>query len=157
IQSRRSFLKSSAGLAALAALGPYPTLPPPAKTCGIQIGPDCFVDEGIEKALDILQEKGAVDTLYLSTFTYDRGIIGRTWGKDYPGHGVDASDKNYFHGGSYATPHAKFYSNTAIKGDRLKAPDFGDRDILAEVLPKAKSRGLKTICSIQDGFSYPAD
>jgi len=160
-------------MAALAALGPYttkglsglvePAVPgrcagmAPRKTCGIQIGPDCFVDEGIDPVLDILQGKGAVDTIYLSTFTYDRGIIGRTWGKDFPGHGVDASDKGYFHGGNYATPHAKFYTGTAIKGERLKAPDFGDRDILAEVLPKAKSRGMKVICSIQDGFAYPAD
>ena len=155
--SRRSFLRNSAGAAALAALGRYPFIAPPKKSCGIQIGPDCFVDEGIEKTLDILQQKGAVDTLYLSTFTYDRGIIGRTTGKDYPGHGVDASDKGYFHGGNYATPHSKFYTGTAIKGEQLKAPDFGDRDILAEVLQKAKHRGMKTICSIQDGFSYPAD
>ncbi|HEY4335947.1 MAG TPA: twin-arginine translocation signal domain-containing protein [Puia sp.] len=155
--SRRTFLKNSAGLAALAALGPFPIPAAPKNNCGIQIGPDCFVDEGADKVLDILQEKGAVDTLYLSTFTYDRGIIGRTPGKDFPGHGVDASDKGYFHGGNYATPHAKFYTNTAIKGEKLKAPDFGTRDILAEVLPKAKRRGLKTICSIQDGFSYPAD
>jgi hypothetical protein len=156
-QSRRSFLKSSAGLAAMAAFGSYPMGFPPLNGCGIQIGPDCFFDEGIEKVLDILQEKGAVDTLYLSTFTYDRGIIGRTAGKDYPGHGIDASDKGYFHGGNYATPHAAFYANTAIKGERLKAPDFGNRDILAEVLLEAKRRGLKIISSIQDGFSYPAD
>lgn len=174
-QSRREFLKNGAGAAALAMLGPYAALGSPklgakpdlaslpdtagpaAKTCGIQIGPDCFVDEGIEPVLDILQTKGAVDTLYLSTFTYDRGIIGRTWGKDYPGHGVDASDKGYFHGGNYATPHARFYTDTAIKGERLKAPDFGHRDMLAEVLPKARKHGMKVICSIQDGFAYPAD
>lgn len=156
-QNRRSFLKNSAGLAALAALGPYSFPASGKSSCGIQIGPDCFADEGIDKVLGMLQEKGAVDTLYLSTFTYDRGIIGRTWGRDYPGHGVDASDKDYFHGGNYATPHPKFYTNTAIKGERLKAPDFGQRDMLAEVLPKAKKRGMKVICSIQDGFSYPAD
>jgi len=154
--SRRTFLKSAA---ALAAAGPLAFASPLKKEgiCGIQIGPDCFVDEGIDPTLDILQEKGAVDTLYLSTFTYDRGIIGRTPGKDYPGHGIDASDKNYFHGGNYATPHEKFYTKTAIKGDKLKAPDFSSRDLLAEILPKAKSRGLQVICSIQDGFSYPAD
>jgi hypothetical protein len=130
----------------------------PAPTSGIQIGADSFVDEGTEKVLDILEEKGAVNTLYLSTFTYDRGITGRPGpGKNYPGHGVEASDKNYFHGGNYATPHAQYYTNTAIKGGKLKAPDLGSLDILAEVLPKAKKRGMKVICSIQDGFSYPDD
>jgi hypothetical protein len=188
MQTRRSFLRGSAGLAVLAALGAraaaagsrvlggalgthalgapglgaaaagLPVLGAAAGSrCGIQVGPDCFVDEGVDKVLDILQEKGAVDTLYLSTFTYDRGIIGRTWGKDYPGHGVDAADKGYFHGGNYATPHAPFYAKTAIRGERLKAPDYGDRDLLAEVLRGTKRRGLKTICSIQDGFAYPAD
>jgi len=168
--SRRLFLKNSAQLAALAATSTAPlaalsasTLftgkkPPPATTSGIQIGADSFVDEGTEKVLDILEEKGAVNTLYLSTFTYDRGITGRPGpGKNYPGHGVEASDKNYFHGGNYATPHAPYYTKTAIKGEKLKAPDLGDLDILTEVLPRAKKRGMKVICSIQDGFNYPED
>jgi hypothetical protein len=128
------------------------------KTIGIQIGPDSFVDEGTEKVLDILQQRGAVNTIYLSTFTYDRGITGRQIpGKTFPDHGVQESDEKYFHGGNYATPHARFYQKTAIKGDQLRAPDFGKLDILAEVLPAAKKRNIKVICSIQDGFNYPDD
>ena len=128
------------------------------KTIGIQIGPDSFVDEGTNKVFDILQERGAINTLYLSTFTYDRGITGRQIpGKSFPDHGVQESDEKYFHGGNYATPHAKFYKNTVIKGEKLRAPDFGKLDILAEVLPEAKKRKIKVICSIQDGFNYPAD
>lgn len=128
------------------------------KTIGIQIGPDSFVDEGIEQVLDILQERAAVNTLYLSTFSYDRGITGRQIpGKGFPDHGVPQSDENYFHGGNYATPHARFYKNTAIKGEQMRAPDFGKLDIVAAVLPAAKKRGMKVVCSIQDGFNYPAD
>src|ERR1700760_1714133 len=96
--SRRGFIKNSGSLAALAALHPLTFLPVPlskSMDCGIQIGPDCFVDEGTEKVLDILAEKGAVNTIYLSTFTYDRGIVGRPGpGPNYPGHGVEASDKS---------------------------------------------------------------
>jgi hypothetical protein len=125
------------------------------KTIGIQIGPDSFVDEGTEKTLDILQQRGAVNTLYLSTFSYDRGITGR--GRPFPDHGAQESDGNYFHGGNYATPHPQFYTKTALKGEKLRAPDFGKLDIVAEVLPAAKKRGMKVICSIQDGFTYPAD
>ncbi len=162
--SRRGFIGDSAKVAALGAMGPLaleaarPLAATQPIVSGIQIGADSFVDEGTEKVLDILEEKGAVNTLYLSTFTYDRGITGRPGpGKDYPGHGVEESDKSYFHGGNYATPHAQFYTKTAIKGGELKAPDLGSLDILAEVLPRAKKRGMKVICSIQDGFSYPAD
>lgn len=128
------------------------------KTIGIQIGPDSFVDEGIEEVLDILQQKGEINTLYLSTFSYDRGITGRQIpGQPFPDHGAQESDENYFHGGNYATPHAEYYKNTVLKGDRLRAPDFGDLDIVAEVLPAAKKRGMKVYCSVQDGFNYPKD
>ncbi|WP_020596130.1 hypothetical protein [Spirosoma panaciterrae] len=128
------------------------------KTIGIQIGPDSFVDEGIEKTLNLLQQRGAINTLYLSTFSYDRGITGRQIpGRPFPDHGAQVSDESYFHGGNYATPHPKFYAKTAMKGERFRAPDFGKLDIVAEVLPAAKKRGMKVICSIQDGFNYPAD
>lgn len=128
------------------------------KTIGIQIGPDSFVDEGTEKTLDILQQRGAVNTLYLSTFSYDRGITGRQIpGRPFPDHGAQVSDESYFHGGNYATPHPQFYTKTAMKGERFRAPDFGKLDIVAEVLPAAKKRGMTVICSIQDGFTYPAD
>lgn len=128
------------------------------KTIGIQIGPDSFVDEGTDKVLDILQQRAAVNTLYLSTFTYDRGITGRqTATATLPDHGMAESAERFFHGGNFATPHAQFYKNTAIKGEKLKAPDFGKLDILTEVLPKAKKRGMKVVCSVQDGFNYPDD
>ena len=127
-------------------------------TIGIQIGPDSFVDEGTDKVLDILQKQGAVNTIYLSTFTYDRGITGRQPASAaLPGHGLAESAERFFHGGNFATPHAQFYKNTAIKGEQLKAPDFGNLDILQEVLPAAKKRGIKVISSIQDGFVYPGD
>src|SRR6476469_395813 len=128
------------------------------RTIGIQIGPDSFVDEGTDKVLDILQQRGAVNTLYLSTFTYDRGITGRqTSTANLPDHGMAESAERFLHGGNFATPHDQFYKNTAIKGEQLKAPDFGKLDILTEVLPKAKKRGMKVVCSVQDGFNYPDD
>ncbi|KAA6336402.1 hypothetical protein EZS27_015441 [termite gut metagenome] len=128
------------------------------KTIGIQIGPVSFMDEGIEQVLDILQERGAINTIFLSTFSYDRGISGRQIpGRAFPDHGVQKSDESYFHGGNYATPHPEFYKNTRIKGDKLKAPDFGDIDIVAKVLPAAKKRGMKVFCSVLDGFNYPDD
>lgn len=127
------------------------------KTIGIQIGPDSFVDEGVDKVLDILQQ-ASVNTIYLSTFTYDRGITGRqTPDSPLPGHGTHDSADKPFHGGNFATPHPQFYKNTAIKGEKMRAPDFGTLDILAEVLPVAKKREIKVVCSIQDGFSYPDD
>jgi hypothetical protein len=126
------------------------------KTIGIQIDAYSFVDEGTEKVLDILQEKGAVNALCLSTFSYDRGISGRQIpGRPFPDHGVQESDEKIFHGGNYATPHPEYYRSTILKN--MRAPDFGKLDIVAEVLPKAKKRGMKVFCSVLDGFNYPDD
>ena len=127
-----------------------------AKVVGIQVGAESFMDEGVEQVLDILQEKGAVNTLYVSTFSYDRGIQGRP-GRDYPDHGIHEPDTGRYHGGNYATPHAEFYKNTRIKGELLKAPDFGNVNILEKVIPAAKRRRMKVFASVQDGFNYPAD
>jgi hypothetical protein len=120
------------------------------KMIGIQIGAVSFVDEGVEKVLDILQERAYVNTLFLAVFTYGRGIAGRQLpGQPLPDHGPQKYDLD-FHGGNYATVHPEYYRNTVLKDTR--APDHGDLDILATVIPAAKKRGIKTICWLEDVF-----
>ena len=71
--------------------------------------------------LDTLAELGAVDTLFLATFTYGRGIGGRQpRGTPLPDHGKQEYDDDY-HGGNFATPHPQYYRNTSIAPQ--KAPD----------------------------------
>jgi hypothetical protein len=150
--NRREFLKVAAGAGAASAI---PTLGHAAavsssKMIGIQVGAISFVDEGTEKVLDILQERAGINTLFLAVFTYGRGIAGRQIpGQPLPDHGKQEYDLN-FYGGNFATPHPQYYKNTIIKDTR--APDHGNLDILAEVLPAAKKRGLKVICWLEDVF-----
>jgi hypothetical protein len=151
--TRRDFIQTSA--IALAAIASNPlasaATEPRRKLIGMQIGAVSFVDEGVEPVLDILQERGAVNTIFLTTFTYGRGLAGRQIpGQPFPDHGKQESDERTFHGGNYATPHAQFYQRTALK--QTRAPDHGDLDIVAGVLPAAKRRGLKLFCSIEDVF-----
>src|ERR1043166_617069 len=81
---------------------------------GIQVGAVSFVDEGTEKVLDGLRELADVNTIFLATFTYGRGIAGRQIrGSALPDHGKQEYDDN-FHGGQFATPHPQFYRNTSI-------------------------------------------
>jgi len=154
--SRRSVLELG-GTAAAGLLGMSlePTmardlLPPGRKkSIGIQVGAVSFVDEGVDRVLDILQERGSVDTIYLATFTYGRGLAGRQVpGQLFPDHGVQATDEATFHGGNYARPHAKYYRDTVLNDTR--APDHGDLDIVEVVLPAARKRGLKVFCSVED-------
>jgi TAT (twin-arginine translocation) pathway signal sequence len=149
--NRREFLKIAGGAgAALALPTSAETASASGKMIGIQIGAVSFVDEGTEKVLDMLQERAHVNTLFLAIFTYGRGIAGRQIpGQPLPDHGKQEYDLN-FHGGNFATPHPQYYKNTVLKDTR--APDHGNLDILAEVLPAAKKRGMKTICWLEDVF-----
>jgi hypothetical protein len=61
---------------------------------------------------------------------------------------LQESDENTFHGGNYAAIHPEFYLKTVLKNTR--APEFGDLDIVAEVLPAVKKRGMKVFCSVED-------
>jgi len=148
--NRREFMKLTAGAGTALAM---PALAFPGRTrtmIGIQVGAVSFVDEGTEQVLDNLQERACVNTLFLAVFTYGRGIAGRQIpGQPLPDHGRQEYDLN-FHGGNFATPHAEFYKNTALKETR--APDHGNLDILAEVLPAARKRGMKVICWLEDVF-----
>src|SRR5579862_8268256 len=148
--NRREFLKIAAGAGAALALSSQASSASASKMIGIQAGAISFVDEGTEKVLDVLQERGNVNTIFLAVFTYGRGIAGRQIpGQPLPDHGKQEYDLN-FHGGNFATPHPEYYKNTVLKGTR--APDHGNLDILAEVLPAAKKRGMKVICWLEDVF-----
>jgi hypothetical protein len=157
--SRRAFIKNGATLTALAAAGPLVGISPlgalaarqPSDNMmhGIQIGAVSFVDEGVEKVLDIVQKRGAINTLFLTTFTHGRGLAGRQIpGQPFPDHGPKESDEKTFHGGNYAIPHAEYYKNTVLKETR--APELGNFDVLAAVLPAAKKRGMKVFASVED-------
>ena len=82
--SRRVFIKNSATLAALATAGPMLNrssvfaAPKPDKNMinALQVGANSFVEEGVEQVLDILQKRGAVNSVFLNTFTYGGGLAG---------------------------------------------------------------------------------
>lgn len=158
--NRREFLKGAAAVtlsSALPASAMEKAAPSeaskPGKTVGIQVGAVSFVDEGVDQVLDILQERGGVNAVFLATFTYGRGIAGRQIpGQPLPDHGKQEYDQKTFHGGNYATPHPRFYSGTPLKPADTRAPDFGNLDILEDVLPKAKRRGMKVFCWYEDVF-----
>jgi hypothetical protein len=142
---RRNFLQT----AAAGAFAASAALPADRKMIGIQVGAISFVDEGVEKVLDVVQKDGAVNTLFVATFTYGRGIAGRQVpGQPLPDHGTREYDTNTFHGGSYTRIHPQYYHDTVITD--FRAPEFGDFDVLEAVLPSARKRGMKTICWFED-------
>jgi len=151
---RREFLETSGVLAGGAMLGGIPSLQAP-KTppmIGIQVGAVSFVDEGTDRVLDSLRELASINTLFVATFTYGRGIAGRQLpNQPLPDHGKQEYDTATFRGGNYATPHPQYYKNTSIAPER--APDHPNYDVLTDVLPRAHQRGMKVIAWFEDVFA----
>lgn len=164
--SRRRFLKRITTLPLLALIGgknlPLDLLTAPSasttslpafdkeKFVAIQIGARSFVDEGVEKVLDDLQQKGGVNVLMPAVFTYGRGLAGRQLpGQPLPDHGGQQYDE--IQGGSYAKVFPEFYAKSVIQ--KVRAPELGDFDILANVIPKAKARGMRTYCLFEEAYN----
>jgi hypothetical protein len=151
---RREFMQG-ATIATVAATSPLLNAADiPAKSqaaIGIQVGAVSFVDEGVEQVLDTFQRNAEVNTLFIATFTYGRGIAGRQVpGQPLPDHGKQQYDTGSFYGGSYTQVDPQYFRETVFKD--FRAPDLGDFDVLKEVLPSARKRGMKTICWFEDVF-----
>lgn len=127
-------------------------IPTGKKFIAIQIGAVSFVDEGVDRVLDTLQERARVNALMLAVFTYGRGIAGRQLpGQPLPDHGAQGYDTDTFHGGSYAAVHPEYYGKTMLKD--FRAPDLGDFDLLASVVPRARARGIQSYCWLEDVYN----
>jgi hypothetical protein len=147
--NRRSFLQSATAAAAVAGQGATAATFASSKMIGIQVGAVSFVDEGVEKVLDEFQQDASVNTLFVATFTYGRGIAGRQVpGQPLPDHGKQQYDTDTFKGGSYTRTHPQYYRDTVLQ--EFRAPDLGDFDVLEAVVPAARKRGMKTICWFED-------
>jgi hypothetical protein len=150
---RRNFLQTAAASAVTAATQSANAAPAASsKMIGIQVGAVSFVDEGVEQVLDKFQQYASVNTLFVATFTYGRGIAGRQVpGQPLPDHGKQEYDTGTFKGGSYTAVHPQYYKDTVIKD--FRAPDLGAFDVLESVIPAARKRGMKTICWFEDVWS----
>src|SRR5262249_2060499 len=150
------FLESSALLTAGALMGRLPSQTTSPAMIGMQIGAVSFVDEGTERVLDALQTMAGINTLFVATFTYGRGIAGRQLpNQPRPDPGKQQYAPDTFHGGNYATPHPQYYRDTPLAPE--KAPDLPGYDVLADVVPKAHARGMKVICWFEDVLRYTAN
>ncbi len=147
---RRTFHKLAAGAAVATPLAAQQGFewPSSKKMIGIQVGAVSFIDEGAEPVLDNFEKLASVNTLFVATFTYGRGIAGRQVpGQPLPDHGKQEYDTG-FHGGNYTAIHPRYYANTILKD--FRAPDHGNFDVLETVIPAARKRGMKVICWYED-------
>lgn len=110
---------------------------------GIQIGAISFVDEGVDKVLDLLADKAGVNALFLGSYAFDRGVAGRqVTRKPHPGHGGDHL-ADVHTGGSFVEQHEEFYRGSVLGPYRAKDAEVAGFDVLGDVIPAARERGMK--------------
>ena len=115
----------------------------------IQVGAVSFVDEGVASVLDIFQERGQINALFLATPTWTRGTGGRQLpDQPLPDHGVQQHDLDWV-GGNYAKVHPQYYAGTML-GPAGQAPEQPNWDIFEAVLPEAKGRGMQAFAWIEE-------
>jgi hypothetical protein len=109
----------------------------------IQMKAHAWIDEGIDRALDNLQQKGNVNTVWAYTYDYEMGPRNTpTSGIPLPDHGAYGDPR--FSGGAFYDYNPKYFRNTMLS--EFRSPDFGKFNVIAEVAPKCKARGMDFFC-----------
>lgn len=103
----------------------------------LQVKPFSWVDEGVDRVLDNLQQKGNVNTIFAYTFDYEESRLRKNGAVPLPDHGVEGGPQV---GGAFYDYDPKYFQGTTIKDFRSK--DYGSFNVIAEVAPKAKARGM---------------
>jgi hypothetical protein len=136
---RRDFVKAAGAMAAAAAVTADGKAASKPATVGIQMEVAPIHDRGSGPVLDDIQKSAHVNTVFLGVFTYTASRAG------VPG--------TNFHGGNFAAVHPRYYKDVPLTAADMRATDYGDYDVLADMIPAARKRGMKTFCwVIEDNF-----
>lgn len=108
----------------------------------IQIKPYAWIDEGIDRVLDNIQQKGNVNTVWAYTYDYAEARMTRDGAIPLPDHGVPGD--SHFVGGAFYDYDPKYFRNTILKD--FRSPDYGKFNVITEVAPKLKARGMDFFC-----------
>lgn len=104
----------------------------------IQVKPYAWVDEGVDQLLDTIQQKGAVNTVWAYTYDYAEARMTKDGAIPLPDHGKPGSPQ--FVGGAFYDYDPKYFRNTTLT--EFRSPDYEKFNVIAEVAPKAKARGM---------------
>jgi hypothetical protein len=111
-------------------------------TVAIPISVAPLAKQELDPLFDDMRKRAGVNTLFIFSYTHEP-------------HRAGAGAAN-FHGGNYARPHMEFYKDTPLTLQDMRAPEFGDVDILERVVPVAKKHGIRVYCFLLEDNSLPA-
>ncbi len=104
---------------------------------GVQVKPWVWTGEGIDNALDTLQQKANVNTIFCYTFDGDPNRISQP-GANLPDHGVLGPGGRT--SGAFFDYDPKYFQGTPL--NQFRSHDDPGLDVIRDVAPKAKARGM---------------
>ncbi len=149
--NRRNFIKlgvvgAGAALAGVESLRSEPaavsTSNKPLATVAIPISVAPLVQRDLDEMFTDMRERAGVNKLFTFVYSHEPHRAG------VPTDG--------FHGGNYARPHMQFYKDTPLTFQDMRAPEFGDVDVLERVIPVARKHGIRTFCFLLEDNNLPA-
>jgi len=154
--NRRNFIKlgvvgAGAALAGVESLrsepAPISTSTKTPATVAIPISVAPLAQQKLEPMFDDMRERAGVNALFTFVYTHEPHRAGIVPEGDRVGS---------FHGGNYARPHMQFYQDTPLTFQDMRAPEFGDVDVLERVIPVAKKHGIRVFPFILEDNQLPA-
>ncbi len=101
-----------------------------------------LMQRDLDSMFEDMRTRAGVNALFIFSYTHEPHRAG-----------VEAAG---FHGGNYARPHLQFYQDTPLTLPDMRAPEFGDADVLDRVIPVARKHGIRTFCFVLEDNSLPA-
>ncbi|HEU5396997.1 MAG TPA: hypothetical protein VFV81_07510 [Verrucomicrobiae bacterium] len=111
-------------------------------TVAIPISIAPLVQGDVDAMFDDMQKRAGVNALFLFSYTHEP-------------HRAGLPPAN-FHGGNYARPHMQYYAGTPLTFPDMRAPEFGDVDVLERIIPTAQKHGIRVFPFILEDNSLPA-
>jgi hypothetical protein len=123
---------------------------------GLQLGPISVADEGTEPLLDLLAGRFAINSLLLGTVSWLGLKVGRRVSQQlegWPDHGLQSDVA--LKGGSFLHPRPEYYRKTFIDHFRAEDDELSGVDILEELLPHTRARGMRLYVDLMEPmFNY---
>jgi len=118
----------------------------------IQMGPHSLCDEGIDRALDLIQDTAAINAVMVYSHMYHGGY-GKPIQMFAPDHGVTPRDtRNRKLPLVWVKHHEEYFKNTSLRHPTIDSSyEYGNRDLFKEVLPACRKRGMKLYARILEG------
>ncbi len=149
---RREFIKMTAAGATAALVGAKPLRSEataaaapaqrPSTLIGMPISVAPLAQKDLDRMFDDMRQRAGVNALFPFIYSHEphRG------GAPVAG----------FHGGNYGTPHMQYYKDTPLTYEDMRAPEFGDGDVLARVIPVARRHGIGVFPFLLEDNTRPA-